>query len=544
MSRRILSILLVFVMLVGAAGCGGGTGTGTASTSTAGSGAASTADSSAAPVSSGPERSRIVNIGFSTKPRTIDPGNYTDPGTDTSVTMSYEPLVHSDHAGIYSPLLATEWAMSEDGSVWTLKLRQGVLFHDGDTFDADDVVFSYQRQLDAEGELVMLMQYVPTLEAVEKIDDYTVKFTFDSPTPTALNGFRAIPVYSKDTHDKVGDEMFNLVEHANGTGPWVFDEWIDGQYSHFTKNPNYWDKANYDPYFEEVYIRHVSEPSSAVAAHLSGDLDAYIPYGGIDNDLLPLYAGTEQKTELLDFMTNTNLYIALSFKEGQVWRDYDVRKAFSLSIDRASIMNLILGKGEVSRGYFYEGVVGTDRSIEPFEYNPEAAKELLATTGYDGRNIEIIGSPNTPKGAEISQAIADMAKQAGFNITMTVLDTAIYGTRRNSGDYDAYMTTVQFVDGLPFRLLNSNFVTDNMKTEYSNTEIRDRIVAASQELDEQKREQLVKEANKLICEDLPQILIGTMAVTYAQDYGLTGVEFYTDGLQHFTYVDYDPSLVK
>lgn len=76
-----------------------------------------------------------------------------------------------------------------------------------------------------------------------------------------------------------------------GTGPWIFDEWVDGAYTHYLKNEDYWNKAVYDSKFEDMYVRYILESSSAIAAHLSGEVDAYVPSNGIDVELLSQYEG-------------------------------------------------------------------------------------------------------------------------------------------------------------------------------------------------------------------------------------------------------------
>ena len=95
-----------------------------------------------------------------------------------------------------------------------------------------------------------------------------------------MDYFTATFCFPNEAYEEYGDQLW-LDQIMIGTGPWVWDEWVDGQYLHLTKNPDYWKKDEYDPYYEEFYMRFLTEESSAIAAQLAGDIDAYISVGGI-----------------------------------------------------------------------------------------------------------------------------------------------------------------------------------------------------------------------------------------------------------------------
>ena len=545
MSKRIVVICSVVLMLVMLFGCGSPA----ASNPGAGTAAPNATSNPSGPsdpgTPAGPERSKIVNIAFSEKPRTMDPHNSTDQGSETAVRMCYETLIYSDHLGQgYHPMLAESWEIAPDGTYWTFKLRQGVTFNNGEPFDADDVVCTFERLIERGDELGQAMTQWADLESVEKIDQYTVRVNYTQPYPVAGNAYRGTYIIPNEAYEEYGDDLFNL-QYMYGTGPWIMEEWVDGQYAHYTKNPNYWDKENYDPYFEEVYIRHVSEPSTAVAAHLTGDIDVYCPSGGIDHDLLPLYNGTEQTTEIFGMNTNFNMYMQFQMKEGSPWTDFDVRRAFNASIDRQLIIDAVLGGGKMPIGIYAEGVVGYDNTIDPYEYDPELARQLLADSSYDGREIELMSYPNMPKAEEVCLSIADMANQVGFNMTVKVEESGVFNTRRQTGEYDVFAGHVAFPDGMCYRQLNTNILNDVYKNNYKNEELFDAVRHYNTEMDDALRNGYAQQANRLIRDELaPQTVFAHLNVTYARNYGVVGVDFYPDGMFNFAKVDYDPADVR
>ena len=492
-----------------------------------------------------PERSKVVNIGFSEKPRTLDPHNAPEQGSETTNRMFFETLIYSSHDGSpYTPLLAESWDIAPDGKSWTFYLRKGVFWHNGDPFNADDVVATYTRLSDRRDDLGYFNNNLADFESVEKIDEHTVKVNFSQPYPLAGNSFRGTYIIPAKAYEELGDDLFHL-QYCYGTGPWMLVEWVDGQYSHFKKNPDYWNKAVYDPYFEEVYIWHIGEPASAVAAHISGSLDAYTPSGGINYDMLPLYAGTEDTIEIVSIETSTNWFLQFQCREDNPFTDIKVRQALDMAIDRQLIIDAILGGGRHPIGLWAPEVTGHDPKIDPYVYDPDRARQLLAESTYDGRTVQILSYPNAPKAEEICLYIADMANKVGFNMTVAIEATNIYGTRRATGDYDVFGAHVSFPDGVPFRIMNVHVLNDIYKNHFNNAELNAIVQKFNVELDPAQRKKYAQEFNRFLRDHTaPQVAVAHLNAIYAVNYGIVGIDLYPDGLHNFSYVDYDPSKVK
>lgn len=399
MSKRtiiFISVVLALAMMFSLAGCGAGGGENTPS-APAQSGSATTStpkpdgDGSSKPAV---ERSKIVNVGQTERIRSIDPHQRQDMGTDYGLAYMYDMLItpkrsiEGDGTGSTEIVgqLAESWEIDPDNMFWTFKLREDVYFHNGQHFTADDVVCTFERLIEQKDVLQTAITDWPLLAYVEKIDDYKVKVGFSEPFPWASASFRATYIIPHEAYEEMGDDLWNK-QIACGTGPWILVEWLDGQYIHFKKNPNYWNKENYDPYFEEVYHRFISEPTTGVSAMLSGDLDVFHSPSGIDRMMLPQFAGTEDRIELIDRKTTYMYYIQFRCNPNNVFSDINVRKAFELAIDRQAIVDGIFsGDGAYisTTGFFTQGVDGNNEGMI-HTYDPDEAKRLLQGSAYNGK---------------------------------------------------------------------------------------------------------------------------------------------------------------
>jgi peptide/nickel transport system substrate-binding protein len=382
---------------------------------------------------------------------------------------------------------------------------------------------------------------MPQLDSVEKLDDYTVKINFNTPYPLAGNGFRAIYIFPKEAYEEFGDDAF-LDKHSYGTGPWILQEWIDGQYTRYTKNPNYYRKNEFDSYFEEVYYMHSSEPSSIVAAMLAGDIHVYAPLGGVITDLLPLYNDDRDKIDLYTIETTMNYQLSFQMGEGRPFQDENLRKAFNYAIDKQLIIDYVLGQGTAPKNYFRDWVPGYNTGVEPYGYNLDLAKEYMAKTNYNGEELVLMSNPNVPKPEDVGLAIKDMVAKIGINLSVQVVDGTTFNARRDERDWDLTLGQLAFPDGLATRMFNT-VLTDASRTDYKNDSVMNDIRAYTNALNDTTRIPLVTKVVKALEEDMYNVVICYISSTYAVEYGITGVDYYPDGMLNFCYIDYDPSLV-
>ena len=547
--RKILALLIALVM-AGAlfAGCGGGNNADTSSSPTTSDTASAGSSSN---TSSGKEISKTFVIGVGYRPSSIDPHDCRNYSTTVLLDFIHETLIYSNHDGTgYFPRLAESWFPNEDGSEWTFNLRKDVTFHKSNNpFTADDVVYSVDRIKNPDNNLYLSVVF-QDLERVEKIDDYTVKFVFRMSMPEGesyFTGMTAIRFIDSKAHQEMGDDYFNL-QYCSGTGPWMLEEWIDGQHAYLKKAPNYWDKENYDPYFDEIYFRTLSEPASAIAAHISGSIQGYAANGGISNDLKGLYDDYKDKIDVISIQGSSFVNMIMNLKDGSMFQNDKFREAFHLAINRQLIIDTIFnGAADMPIGAYHSASMGYDESLGPIKYDPERAKQLLAEIGYDGRPVEFQYSNTMSQGEEMAMAILDMENAVGINLDVQFEDHSVMTTRTTEGDFEVYIIAGSVGDGLIIRTLQESLLLSNQSRiqqwpRYPEWEaLVQEVIDAGMDMD--KVNEVGKKINAFRFENyfynLPLVY---RHITQALDKGIVGIDFYSDGLACFAYVDWDPSL--
>lgn len=483
----------------------------------------------------------VLNIALSENITKLDPHDIFNFPVFTACWMMYDSLINTDHEGNYSAALATEWSKSEDGLTWTFKLREGVKFQNGEDFDSADVVATFQRFLDNRN-LTCALTYWPYLESVTAVDQYTVDIKLTQAFGAAEYAFSNTWIIPNEAWEEKGEALWTE-QAAVGTGPWQLVEWVDGQYTHFKKFEGSWD--TYDTEVEEVYLRHILEPSTAINGQLSGEIDAYLATGGVARDMLPMYKGTEETTEMVNQDVGIFHYMQFQCKEGSIFADERVREAFSLAIDRELLVEAVLGAGSVPTSIMPDGSLGYDETLPAYEYDPEKAVALLEEAGYNGEEFTIYTHTGIPMGKQLLIAIQDMLAQVGFNAKIEPVEVSALNTIRQEGSYDVFLASNNHVGGDPYAHINQRILSDNHHSNYVDDELMSLIEQSNVETDATKREELLQQVGVRMRETFaPQIVTDQMQACYPINYGVTGIQLYKDGFINLRYVDYDASLLK
>ncbi len=526
------AMLLVAVLLAGCGSSGGAGGSGGDGSGAGGSGGAGAS-----------EPSRTVNLAISENCITLDPQNANNQGSQIVAEPVYEGLLQTDGEGNYWPWLAKSWEYDETGTVWTFHLREGVTFNNGDPFTSADVVCSYQRLIDNYNELCYSIQYWPgqLLQSVEAVDEYTAVITLKEAYSMSEYGFAKCAIIPASVYGEQGADMF-YTQNLVATGPWMLEEWIDGQYAHYVKNPTYWNAANYNSYYDEMYIRHVLESSTSVAGHLAGDLDANLVTGGINPDMLPLYAGSEDRIEIVPVDVFSYYYMGFQCDPGKPLSDVNVRKAFECAIDRQTILDSILGGGKVCKSIIPEGSVGYDENLPPYEYNPELAKEYLAKSNYNGEEIVLSSNTSTTKAEEQLLAISDMLNAVGFNTSVSVVENATLLEMRKTANYDVFLVITMQTGGDPGGILSMRVLEDAHSSHFVDDELNSLIQQGLKTIETEERAGIYKQAMERMREvSAPHTGLYAPYANYAVNFGVKGLDLYRDGTLRLAYVDYDAS---
>lgn len=374
----------------------------------------------AEPAAEGPEGT--LTVALTTNPNALDLPNTAERNAANPSWQIYNSLVWVDDEGQVTPSLAESWEISEDGREYTFNLRQDVVFHNGEPFNADSVVLSWERGQRPE------MQWSDRwtrASSVEKIDDFTVKITTEEPDPLLLrvmveNWAMVPPQYIAE----VGEDGFNA--HPVGTGPFVFIEWLAGDRIVLEANPNYWKEGL--PKVKNLIFRPIPESSTRVAAIQTGEVDIVTRLSAEEAQSLE----GQENVQVITYPVDRVFYITfnnLSTGIGQPTEDPLVRQAMNYAVDVEAIIDALFnGFARQSTGFITPANLGYDESIEPFGYDPDRARELLAEAGYpDGFEIDFA----CPAGAytnfeQVCEAVQGYLAEVGIQANLEIMESGQY----------------------------------------------------------------------------------------------------------------------
>lgn len=362
-------------------------------------------------------RLRVGMVGGGTS-ETLNPNRQVNEIDTGRSHLLYERLVDFNPDGSLFNQLATEFSANANGAVWKIKVRPGVIFHDGSTLTADDVVYSLRYILDpsttSEGREDIIFM---TPNGIRALDPSTVEIRLDQPNailPTNLSS-RAIYIFKKGT---------TSFDTPNGTGPFKFKSWTRGERSLFVRHDRY--RQHGGPYLDELEMISIDDPTTRINALIGGQIDA-IAY------LDPQFAST--------VLANSNLRLLQHDAGGYTcqlvevdkapFTDNRVRQAFRYMVDRKAVIQTAL------LGY---GLLGNDLPC-PFDpdyaheipqraYDPEKAKFLLKQAGQANLTVSLYTSNVAPGMLESSVLIAEQAKKVGVTITIDKVPASQYWTDR------------------------------------------------------------------------------------------------------------------
>jgi peptide/nickel transport system substrate-binding protein len=349
-------------------------------------------------------------------------------------------LSKSDVAAKIVPDLAESWSISEtDKRVWTFKLRQGVRFHDGSAFNADAVVWNFDKLLTKTAPQFDATQaaqgglYTGGIASWRKIDDNTVEITtkvVDAVLPYSL---ASVFMSSPAQFEKVGRDWNKFAEHPSGTGPWKLESFKPRERADLVRNADYWDKARV-PKCERLILFPIPDANTRVAALLSGRVDWV--------EAPPPDAIARLKQQKMQIVTNLYPHVwpyMLSFEEGSPFRDIRVRKAANMAIDRQGLVTLLGGLAAPARGMVNPGHPWFGNPATDLSYNPAAAKKLLAEAGFSEKNLVKVKFIISPSGSgqmqplPMNEFIKENMRSVGIDVEFDVLDWEALRNRRRLG---------------------------------------------------------------------------------------------------------------
>lgn len=422
--------------------------------------------------------------------------------------------------------LAEDFSVSDDGIVYTMHLRQGVKFHNGEELTSDDVLYTVDRMLNparlarnsdcmsmlkgfddvVEGKLESIEG-----EGVVIVDDYTFEFHLQDPySPFLANlcvpGFSIYNREAGDAADEAGGGIDNsqfgvLPEYTIGTGAFILKDWVLNDHIYMEANPDYWKGATK---LDGVLFKIIPDSDTRRMTFESGELDEL----DLDNsrELIPHYLESEEWADNVMVGSRVGTYYYHINERLEPFENVKVRKALQHALDRQAILDALYGgAGELASGILAPGMMGYNADLPKIEYDPDLAKQLLEEAGYaDGFEMIISQTADSPNTLSLNEIVQAQLAEYGITVTIDQMDEGTWYDVRSAGDLPMYTTAWSADFNDPDNFMYTFFTpanSVNRSFNYYNTDAMARVEAARYMLDHEARMEEYQELEKLIIQD-------------------------------------------
>jgi peptide/nickel transport system substrate-binding protein len=414
-------------------------------------------------------------IAVTTEPSTLDAQLVNDRNSRVVYANLYENLLARDTAGQVQPALAVSFENTAEDT-WTFELRPDVTFHDGTTFDSEDVVFSIERMISEDFD-TQRTSYTDGITGATAVDADTVEIHTDGPLATLPVQLTQVPIVSPEAAE-------TLDTNPVGTGPYRFVEWETGVSITAERNPDYWGEA---PAIDDFTVRFIADNQTALSALQAGEVDLVI-------DILP--EQRDQAPVALSIPAAEFSYIAFNTYLPAL-EDPRVRVAFNMAIDKELLAETVyLGEAQPNHAqHLSEGMLGYNPDLGPIAYDPEGAQALLEEAGYPFDEVIELNVPigRYLKGEETVEFVAAQLADIGVNTEIISTDFNTYreagripGTEEGAMDLKYGWNSNEFLDG--GRIL-SHVTCDGPSSKICIPEVDELMELGATSLDPAVREQ-------------------------------------------------------
>jgi peptide/nickel transport system substrate-binding protein len=373
------------------------------------------------------------------------------------------------------PALATAWEATEDGLEWTFTLREGVTFHDGTPFNADAVVFNFERWWDTEnpynlgadqfiywdymfqgfkGETLDDGSVKGVLAGIEKVDDMTVKLILSRPNASLLNtlAMENFRFASPAAVEEQGDIYGTAEGLAVGTGPYMVEEWVKEDHLTLARNDNFWGEA---PTLDQIVYRVIPDISAAFLALQAGDIDVQSMWATSPEDI-----AVAESDENLKVMFNPAFNVGyVGFNVAKEWlQNENVRLAIAHAIDKQAIVDALYAGDAVPASQFQpQALWGYNNDIVDYPYDPDLAAQYLQAAVDEG---VVIPDPAIFYVMPVARAYYPSPQQTGELIQSYLADIGINTEIQSPAWPDPYLSDLE-EDGTKHDLFMLGWVGDN-----------------------------------------------------------------------------------
>lgn len=533
MSKKWIAVLLIAMLAMGSlAGCGGATET---NAEPAGQ---ESGEQAAAP--------KEVVIGLTGDAYSLDPFPLNETITNAINNHIFNQLVEPNADLQPEPALAESWDVEENGKKWIFHLREGVTFQNGNTFTADDVIYSFDR---SQEEMSAFKYCLSTVESYKKLDDYTVEVVCIEPNALLLAHLKDLSILDVETCGGQTDDWIAL--NPNGTGRYKLVEHIREDRIVLERNEDFWGDL---PEAEKVTFKPITNESTRTANMISGavNLVVDVPVRDVDmlksKDNLSVISQPSLRVIYLNLAgwsdkPSVDAEMPLKSPDGSnPLKDIRVREAMYRAINEEEIVAQIMnGFALPATTYIPEGFNGYNPDVERLAYDKEAAEQLLDEAGYprqaDGYRFEVTLDASNDRyinDGAIASAVAGYLEKVGIKVNLNLMSRTIffkYISASNSEGDNTHLCMTGWADSggesalMALDLLYSKTQEGAVKEGYGgvnrgfyvNPEVDAIIDQAMMTVDPIERDTIIQEAWKIAADDVSYIPLHFQQDIYAHD---------------------------
>jgi peptide/nickel transport system substrate-binding protein len=541
--KSLLIIALTLVLSLFLAACSGSTGTDTNNTNNApatGNNNNNDGGDDEEATSGEPVQGGDLVLGSTGSPTMFNPLFSADTASSAIEDFIFAGLLKNDPSFEIQYNLAESWDISEDDLVHTLKLKEGIKFHDGEPLTAEDVKFTLEIPLheDYDGPRA---GYFEKIESVEVVDELTVKVTLNEVDPKihiAL-GYHILPkhILGEVAVADLGEYTEFNTKNPIGAGPFKFDTWEDGQYVKVVANDDYWDGR---PYLDSLTFRIIPDADALMTALAAGDVHYYtVPSSDIAT-VKEWEANGQLKIESGLALSYT--YLGYNLRN-PLFEDKKVRQALTHALDRNLIVESVMdGDGEVADVPESPLSWAYDEDVPRFEYDVEKAKAMLEEAGWtpgadgtlekDGQKFEF--TLKTNQGNKVREDIAvvvqEQFSELGIKVTPDIMEWSAFLADIDppAWNFDAIILGWALsTDPDPSGIFHTKEIENGLNfVGWSNPEADALMDEANRTMDQDERAGMIQEINRIIAEEQPYTFLYYPNAHRAMPTNLEGTEFH------------------
>lgn len=476
------------------------------------------------------EAADTIRVGIDVDGGIIDPRLATDTTSYRVIELVFDGLVYLDETLAPEPALATSWESSEDGLEWTFNLREGVTFHDGSEFTSEDVVHTYETEIDPDFGARYRSLYDPITE-IETIDDYTVKFTLSEPY-APLFAYLDLGIVPSEA-----DEIEDFSSNPIGTGPYKFDSWSKNNNISLVANEDYWDG---EPKTENLVIYIIPDNTTRVDALEAGDVDlVHSPLSPMDIDRI------KANDEFIVYETNALGYTYVGFNHTKgVLQEKEVRVGISHMIDKETIANdIYLGMDQPATSPILPVSWAYSDSITNYPFDPEKGVEILNEAGWtdsdgdgildkDGQklSVELSTHSEDPNRIQALEYIQNVLMENGIDATLTTVEWPTFFSKVQNLEHEISLVGWLNLVG-PDRSMYNQFHSEGTSNYggYDNPDLDQLLEDARKETDQERRAELYQQAAQIVNDEVMYNVILYQGYIAMFDKDLEGFEPHPKG---------------